>query len=68
MITDNSKKHLARILRRRLEGRVPAHILNQLSDDQLVDRYNAHHASKLQAVRDRKAAQEFKQDPEISER
>lgn len=63
MITEGSMKRMARLLRRRLEGRVPSYIVNQLSDDQLVDRYNAHHASKVQVLRDRKAAQEFKKDP-----
>lgn len=47
MIAEDSKKHSARLLRRRLEGRVPSHILNGLSDDELIERYKEHHASKL---------------------
>ncbi len=51
MITDDSKKHLARLLRRRLEGRVPSHILSLLSDDELIERYNEHHAFKLSTIK-----------------
>lgn len=58
MVAEDSKKHLARFLRRRLEGCVPGHILHRLSDDELIEDYNEHHASKLEAVRQRKATTE----------
>lgn len=38
IIGEDSRKHLARLLRRRLEGCVPADILNRLSDDDLIER------------------------------
>ncbi len=58
MVAEDSKKYLARFLRRRLEGCVPADILDRVSDDELIERYNEDHASKLEAARQRKAAQE----------
>lgn len=45
-----TSKRLADMLRRRLEGNVPAKILEQLSDDQLVERYNNHHQMKVEQL------------------
>lgn len=58
MITGDSKKHLARFLRRRLEGRVPSHILRQLSDDELCASYQEHNAVQLRIARERTTKQD----------
>lgn len=51
-----SHKILAQMLRRRLEGHVSAHVLNTLTDEELVQQYHEHHASKLQAIREKRQA------------
>lgn len=44
---DLSKRILVRVLKRRLEGRVPAHILENLSDESLLQNYFSDHQAKM---------------------
>lgn len=53
-----SQRLLARMLRARLRNSVPSHILDRLSDDQLVDQYHRHHNAKRQWLAKQTAASE----------
>lgn len=48
----------ARWLRQRLEGKVSPHILDALSDEELIEQYEAKQQRKLDALRDKHSPQE----------
>ena len=50
-----SQRLLARMLRARLRNSVPQHILDNLSDEQLIDRYHRHCQVKAQLLAERAA-------------
>jgi len=52
---ERKERVLAVMLRKRLEGRCPVHILAGLSDHELVQKYENHHSTRVALVRERAA-------------
>jgi hypothetical protein len=65
MQSEHSKRIFASHLRARLQKNVPQHILDNLSDDQLVEQFHRHSRLKAQVLSDRHAAAKKRISPVV---